>query len=113
MDWRLGCTHRNNLGGYRLTNYYEVTGVVQFRIPYRTTPDKAWYARWRHEGLYQKADMYGSTRVVRSRDGLGEDSAKSVLLDANGFRLAPGATPIWKSTKLYQPLPYAALGLLS
>lgn len=116
LGWPAGTAKLMKLSGKEVKgsfNYYEVTGVVQFRIPYRTTPDKAWYARWRHEGLYQKADMYGSTRVVRSQDGLGEDTAKPVLLDANGFRLAPGATPVWKQTKRYQPLPYAALGLLS
>ncbi len=116
LGWPAGTAKLMKLSGKEVQgdfSYYEVTGVVQFRIPYRTTAAKAWYARWRHEGLYQKADMYGYTKIVRARDEIGEDSSKPVLLDINGYKLASGGTPIWKDTKLYQPLPYAALGLLA
>ena len=90
--------------------YYEVTGVFQFRIPYRTTALKAWYARWRHEGYYAKYNMYGSFKIARAKDGLKEDVSKPVLLDADGYLLASGTPPVWKETKRYTPLPFSALG---
>ena len=41
------------------------------------------------------------TKIVRAVDGSKKPVTKKVLLDANGYRLAEGATPIWKETKLY------------
>ncbi len=90
--------------------YYEVTGTFQFPIPYRTTAAKAWYSRWRHEGFYCKVNMYGYDKIVRAKNQLGEPTASKILLDTNGFTLTSGATTIWKDTKKYAPLPYAALG---
>jgi hypothetical protein len=90
--------------------YYEVMATVQFRVPYRTTPAKAWYARWRHEGIYRKVDFASVTMTVQATDDLGEPKSAKTLLDANGYKLADGATPIWKETKLYTPLPYSLLG---
>lgn len=72
-----------------------MTGVVQFRIPYLTTADKAWYARWRHEGFYHKVDVPivigGSTvnfvKIVRAKDDQDKPTTKKVLLDVNGYRI--------------------------
>lgn len=90
--------------------YYELTGVVQFRIPYRTTANKAWYARWRHEGFYHKLDFGANTYIIRALDDAGQPSEKPVLLDANGYRLNDGDPPVWKETKLYGSLPFSAIG---
>lgn len=90
--------------------YYELTGVVQFRIPYRTTPDKAWYARWRHEGFYCKFDIGSTTKIVRAFDDAGIPVEKPHLLDADGYRLNDGDPVVWKETKRYGSLPFSALG---
>ena len=98
--------------------YWEVSATIQFRYPYRTTPEKAWYARVRHEGFYKRAftQVGRTTQTVRAMRG-GEPVAKPVLLDENGFQLADVEPPStvqahWLEFKLYNPLPYGALGLL-
>jgi hypothetical protein len=105
--------------------YYQVTAVIQFRYPYRTTPEKAWYSRSRHEGYYKRVIIPGApplpngdpkTEVVRATRA-GEPTAKPVLLDEKGFQLPdvdPPAqqTAFWQEKKLYEPLSYNALGLL-
>jgi len=69
-----------------------------------------WHVTVPHEGFYCKAFMYGYNKIVRAKDQLGEPTASKILLDTNGYPLASGATTIWKETKKYAPLPYAALG---
>lgn len=111
--------------------YYQVTAVIQFRYPYRTTPERAWYSRVRHEGYYKRVfknfDENGvpigfETIVVRATRA-GEPTAKPVLLSVGGFEIKPTDPPeenrapppiqaYWLETKLYEPLPYNALGLL-
>ena len=34
--------------------YWEVTGNILFRYPWRTHPYRSWYARIRHEGFYER-----------------------------------------------------------
>lgn len=36
--------------------YWRVQARIQFRIPYRTVPAKAWYARIRHDGYLERID---------------------------------------------------------
>ena len=100
--------------------YWEVTGQVRFRFPYRTTPEKAWYKRVRHEGYYERVNLSGpgaGTAIVRAVDDNKEPMTRKVLLDANGFRLAEAAEgeeqiAHWLEFKLYDSLPYNALGLI-
>jgi len=87
--------------------YYEVTAVVQFRYPYRTTPAKAWYKRVRHEGFYVK---YGS-KILRAVDDANQPASKPVLLADDGTRLPNGADPVWLEFKIFNSLPFNALGL--
>jgi hypothetical protein len=98
--------------------YYQVTAVIQFRIPYRTTPERAWYSRRRHEGFYRRIAIPGgnTTKVIRATKA-GEPTTKPVLLDENGFQLPDVEPPnfpqaFWRESKLYEPLSYNALGLL-
>ena len=103
--------------------YYQVTAVIQFRYPYRTTPEKAWYSRSRHEGYYKRVELPGPpvngvqpTAIVRATRA-GEPTAKPVLLDEKGFQLPDVDPPaqqaaFWQEKKLYEPLSYNALGLL-
>jgi hypothetical protein len=97
--------------------YWEITAQIQFRYPYRTTPDKAWYARVRHEGFYEKIDVGTKKAIVRAVDGNKEPMTRKVLLDNNGYRLQPPAegeqqNAVWLEFKLYDSLPFNALGLL-
>ncbi len=41
---------------YSSFEYFEVNATVQFRVPYNTTPAKAWWGRTRHEGFYERPD---------------------------------------------------------
>lgn len=38
-------------------SYHEVNAVIQFREPYNTTEDQAWFARYRNEGFYERAGV--------------------------------------------------------
>jgi len=103
--------------------YWQVTAVMQFRWPYRTVPERAWYSRVRLEGYYKRVNLPGPpvdgvqpSAIVRATRA-GEPTAKPVLLDAQGFQLADVDPPDpqtanWLEIKLYEPLSYNALGLL-
>jgi len=103
--------------------YWQVTAVIQFRHPYRTVPERAWYSRVRLEGYYKRVNLPGPpvdgvqpSAIVRATRA-GEPTAKPVLLDAQGFQLPDVDPPDpqtanWLEIKLYEPLSYNALGLL-
>lgn len=90
-------------------SYWEVTASIRFRFPYNTTPDKAWYARVRHEGFYEKLS---TGEIVRAVDQFGEPVTKPVLLKADGTRELNSNNAHWLEFQRYQALPYSALGLL-
>jgi hypothetical protein len=101
--------------------YWEITAQIQFRFPYRTTPERAWYSRVRHEGFYERVQLSGpgnaGTRIVRAVDGNKEPVTKPVLLNAQGFRIQteePGqpVTAHWLEFKKFDSLPFNALGLI-
>lgn len=113
--------------------YWQVTAQIQFRYPYRTTPEKAWYARVRHEGYYKRVGLgapnpdfpgtqYPPYKVIRATRA-GEPTAKPVMLNVFGWEIEPTDQPDqntapppiqaqWLEIKLYEPLSYNALGLL-
>lgn len=110
--------------------YYQVVAEIQFRYPYKTTPEKAWYARIRHEGFYKRVKpdpqdpFIGNlaNTVIRATKA-GESVTKPVLLDIAGYEIPqpeppdeftapPDPVAYWKEFKLYDSLPYSALGLL-
>jgi hypothetical protein len=109
--------------------YWEVTAQIQFRYPYRTTPENAWYARVRHEGYYEIIEVFdkdingdpipgtGRLKKVRAVDDNKEPEVKPVLLDEEGFRMPKAAQgqpqpAHYLEFKLYDTLPYSALGLI-
>jgi hypothetical protein len=94
-------------------SYWRVSATIQFRYPYRTTPDKAWYARVRHEGF--KVKLAG--KVVKAVDKHQQPVNRPVLLNDDGTERkqnAAGVTPAarWLEFQMYTSLPYAALGLI-
>lgn len=124
LGWPPGTAKLMKLSASNVPNdqggYWEVSAQIQFRYPYRTTPEKAWYGRIRHEGYYERVELSGpgaGTKVVRAVDSNKEPVTKPVLLDGSGFRI-PGVEPgeiqtaHWLEFKLYDSLPYSALGLL-
>lgn len=124
LDWPPGTAKLVKLSASNVVtrelSYWEVTGQVRFRFPYRTTPEKAWYKRVRHEGYYERIELSGpgaGNKIVRAVDGNKEPMTRKVLLDAQGFRLPEpeeGEQQIahWLEFKLYDSLPYNALGLI-
>lgn len=124
LDWPPGTAKLMKLSASNVPNdeggYWEVTAQIQFRYPYRTTPEKAWYARIRHEGYYERIELSApaaGTRIVRAVDANKEPVTKPILLDQNGKRIAAAdigqpQTAHWLEFKLYDSLPYTALGLL-
>lgn len=88
--------------------YWDVSATIQFRYPYNTTNEKAWYARVRHEGYYEKV---GSI-IVRAVDDHQEPVTKPVLLKADGTRETDPEAAVWLEFKKYQPLTYSSLGLI-
>lgn len=89
--------------------YWEVTAAFQFRYPYRTTNDKAWYARVRHEGMYVKDSAGRITRATVS----GADATKPVLLKPDGTRELDPTNAHWLEFKRLGSLPFSTLGMLS
>lgn len=135
LGWPAGTAKMQKLRGKAVASpevpfggYYQVTAIIQFRYPYRTTPEKAWYSRSRHEGYYKRVfvppgpnNPFGQIVIRATRAG--EPTAKPVLLDFLGQEIQPTDTtdatsappPIqahWLEKKLYEPLSYNALGLL-
>jgi hypothetical protein len=102
--------------------YWRGTMQVKFRIPWRTTPDKAWYARWIHQGFYCKKRLPGPPAsdgnvpfsVVPCVDGHKTVATSPKLLDVDGFQIDDGdeTKTNWRETKRYIPMDLNLLGFL-
>lgn len=89
--------------------YWEVTASFQFRYPYRTTNERAWYARVRHEGLVVRDSSGRLTRATVS----GADATKPVLLKLDGTIETNPDNATWLEFQRLGSLPFNSLGLLS
>lgn len=104
-------------GGF---GYWNAVLKVQFRIPYRTTPDKAWYARVRHEGFYERVQAEGPPDpngnyphvIMRMVDQNKQPISRPFGLDQTGKKVTNVNNTYWREFKLYNPLPYNFLGFL-
>lgn len=75
-------------------NYFRVTVQFIFRTPYRTTPEKAWFKRVRHEGTLVRIERAGQQLIVQATDAQGLPVTQPVPLDARGFEIkAPEVPP--------------------
>lgn len=114
MDWPPGTAKITQLTGRNVApteetpGYWEVTSQIQFREPYNTTPEKAWYARVRHEGFYIKQ---GSS-IILAEDDRKQPVTKPVLLKADGTRETDSTAAHWLEFKRYGTLPFNSLGLV-
>lgn len=90
--------------------FWRVSATFQFREPYNTTADKAWYKRVLHEGMKERATAGGP--VGPAIDKLTKSlSSTPVKLRANGTQLGAGETAIWLQFRTLNTLPFSALGL--
>mgnify|MGYP000899865688 CR=1 FL=1 len=91
------------------TGYWEVSAKIQFRRGIRTTDDKAWYKRVRHEGFYVKN---GDGQIVRAVDANKQPTQRPVLLKSDGTQETVAANAVWLEFPVYTELPYNTLGLV-
>lgn len=66
-------------------SYAVLSAQFIVRKPYNTTPEKAWYWRFRHQGFYYKGfEILGVPIPVHAVDGNGERVTQPVLLKEDG-----------------------------
>jgi len=93
------------------TTYYDVSAEINFRTNFQVTADKTWHHRRKLEGFYEK--ITNVDLPIRIKDGEDKDITVPALLDLDGKKLADGATPEWKETKLYGSVAFADMGFFS
>jgi hypothetical protein len=100
------------------TGYWTVTGTFNFKRPYRTTTDKAWYSRIRNDGYYERDPNFVGPLptgdlppIVQAVDANKVPVTRPVQLDANGTKITSGLA-YWLDIKHFDSLPFSALGIL-
>lgn len=91
--------------------FWKVSATVQFREPYNTTADKAWYKRLRHEG-YLVRDTAGDEPHIAWDEKTKTPVTKPILLKADGTRETDPDNAHWLEFQTLDSLPYNALGLV-
>jgi hypothetical protein len=91
--------------------YWNVRATIQFREPFRTTPDKAWYKRVRHEGILVR-DTPGAEPDIAFGLKTKTPVTKPILLKADGTRETNPDNAHWLEFQTLGSLPYNALGLV-
>jgi len=94
-----------------IVSYWDVSVSIQFREPFRTTPDKAWYKRVRHEGLLVRANP-GDDPDVAWNEVSKTPATRPVLLKEDGTRETDPENAHWLEFQTLGSLPFNALGLL-
>ncbi len=94
-----------------VAGFWKVSATVQFREPYNTTADKAWYKRVRHEG-YLVRDAAGETPHIAWDEKTKTPVTKPILLKENGTRETDPDSAFWLEFQTVDSLPYSALGLI-
>lgn len=94
-----------------VAGFWKVSVTVQFREPYNTTADKAWYKRVRHEG-YLVRDAAGETPHIAWDERTKTPVTKPILLKENGTRETDPDSAFWLEFQTVDSLPYSALGLI-
>lgn len=107
MDYQANKTFTNGIGGF-----WKVSATIQFREPYRTTPDKAWYKRVRHEG-YLVRDTAGDEPHIAWDEKTKTPVTKPILLTEDGTRETDPDNAYWIEFQTLNSLPFSTLGLIS
>lgn len=105
MDWRAKATRVNGV-----PTFWTLTAVIQFREPYNTVPERAWWKRVRHEGLLVRDTPASPPRPAW--DSTKSIASKPVLLKADGTQETDSENAFWLEFETTFALPYSALGLL-
>lgn len=91
--------------------YWAVTVTIQFRKPYRTTADKAWWKRVKCQGYYYY-DAAKDPVYVRCTDGDKGYATTPQLLTATGTVLPEGDDAVWLEFQIFESSNFASMGLL-
>jgi hypothetical protein len=110
LRFRSFAAKNNFAGSDDPVGHWRVKATFQYRQAYRTTVDKAWWKRYRNEGLYARLSSTGP--IVRAVDSNNQPVTNPVLLKANGTREPDPEAAVWLEAQVLQPLPYNALGFL-
>lgn len=106
----VGFSAKNKFAFGLPSELWDVTARIQFREPYaNTTTAEAWYKRWRHEGVYEKA---ADGTIQRAFDERGQETSKPVLLKTDGTREYDASAAVFIHTQVYGSLPFSGLGLV-
>jgi hypothetical protein len=92
-------------------SYWDVSVSIQFREPFRTTADKAWYKRVRHEGLLVRATADAEPDIAVNEVSK-TPATRPVLLKEDGTRETDPEAAYWLQFQTLGSLPFNALGLL-
>ena len=95
------------------TAYFKLSVSVQFRQPFRTSAQEAWYARVQNTGKYVIDDEVGRIPATVGENNKTQTNVE-VNLDEAGGRLADGADPIFLTFPRNKTISFSALlGLLN
>ena len=116
LDWPAGTAR---LMEYNATNvitdgvagFWKVSATIQFREPYNTTADKAWYKRVRHEGFLVR-DTSGDEPHIAWDAKTKTPVTKPILLKVDGTRETDPDAAVWLEFQTLGSLPYNSLGLI-
>lgn len=106
MEWSATNVFTNGVAGF-----WKVSATIQFREPYNTTPDKAWYKRVRHEGLMVRATP-GAEPEPATDLKTKTIATRPILLKEDGTRETDPESAFWLEFETTRALPYSALGLV-
>ena len=93
--------------------WWDVTARFQFRWPYRTTADKAWFKRYRNEGYMIRVNAFdglGIRKRKKAVDFFKTESNTPILLNDDGEEEVDPNRAVWLYAQVYGSLPYSALG---
>ena len=117
LGWPPGTCRMMEYSATRIYNttdpgFWKVSATFQFRIPYRTTADKAWYKRVRHEGFLVR-DAAGEEPHHAWDAKTKTTASRPVLLKEDGTIEPDPENAHFLEFKTLDSLPYNALGLLT
>jgi len=92
--------------------YWRVRVGILFRYPYKTTADKAWYLRVRHQGLKVRNPFDLTEEPSVAWDGYKNPVTKPVSLSLDGTQETDPDVAHFLSFQMLGSLPFSALGLL-